>query len=313
MGRRPASFSRVAQPVRTLWQRFAFTVLILAAFSLMLLGKADIVMVKRLQVAAVDAVTPILEALSHPAAAVSKAVDTVASLRDLHAENERLREENARLKQWQHVASLLETENKALKRLTRHVGPPPASYISARVIADTGGPFVRSALINVGGRNGVRRGQAVVSEDGLAGTIVEVGELHARMLLVTDLNAQIPVLLGAARDPGIMVGDNTNLARILYLPQNSAVSPGDLVISSGHGGMVPAGIPVATVSSVSETGVRVKPLVDWSHLEFVRVVDYRLQGVIPGPMDPPPFTLLAPDPEPSLVERLGVARGKSDR
>ncbi|WP_420405604.1 rod shape-determining protein MreC [Nisaea sp.] len=313
MGRRPASFSRVAQPVRTLWQRFAFTALVLAAFGLMLLGKADIVMVKRVQVAAVDAMAPILEALSHPAAAVSKGVSTVVSLRDLHAENERLREENSRLKQWQHVANLLESENKALKRLTRHVGPPPASYISARIIAEAGGAFVRSALLNVGRRNGVRRGQAVISEDGLAGTIVEVGELHARMLLITDLNAQIPVLLGAARDPGIMVGDNTNLTRVLYLPQNSVVSPGDLVISSGHGGMMPAGIPVGTVSAVTESGIRIKPVVDWTHLEFVKVVDYRMQGVIPGPMDPPPFTVLAPDPEPSLVERLGVTRGKTER
>lgn len=313
MGRRPASFSRVAQPVRTLWQRFAFTALVLAAFGLMLLGKADIVVVKRLQIAAVDAVAPILDALSHPAAAVSKGVETVISLRDLHAENERLREENGRLKQWQHVAHLLESENKALKRLTNHVGPPPVSYISARVIAEAGGPFVRSALLNAGRHSGVRRGQGVVSEDGLAGTIVEVGELHARMLLVTDLNAQIPVLIGAAREPGILVGDNTNHPRILYLPQNSRVSPGDLVISSGHGGMLPAGLPVGTVSSVSETGIRVKPVVDWTHLEFVRIVDYQMQGVIPGPMDPPPFTVLAPDPEPTLVERLGVTRGKTDR
>ena len=313
MGRRPASFSRVAQPVRTLWQRFAFTALVLAAFGLMLLGKADIVVVKRLQIAAVDAVAPILEALSHPAAAVSKSVETVISLRDLHAENERLREENGHLKQWQHVANLLESENKALKRLTHHVGPPPASYISARVIAEAGGPFVRSALLNAGRRNGVRRGQGVVSEDGLAGTIVEVGDLHSRMLLVTDLNAQIPVLIGGAREPGILVGDNTNHPRILYLPQNTRVSPGDLVISSGHGGMLPNGLPVGTVSSVSESGIHVKPVVDWTHLEFVRIVDYLMQGVIPGPMDPPPFTVLAPDPEPTLVERLGVTRGKTDR
>lgn len=312
MGRRPASFTRVAQPVRTLWQRFAFTALILAAFCLMLLGKADIVVVKRLQVAAVDAVAPILEVLSHPAAAVSRGVEAVVSLKDLHAENERLKEENRRLKQWQHVASLLETENKALKRLTRQVAPPPQAFISARVIAESGGPFVRSALLNVGRRNGARRGQAVVSESGLAGSIVEVGELHSRMLLVTDLNAQIPVLLGTSRDPGIMVGDNTNQPRILYLPQNSIVSPGDVVVSSGHGGMMPPGIPVGTVSSVTEAGIRVKPVVDWTHLEFVKVLDYRMEGVIPGPMDPPPFTVLAPDPAPSLVERLGVSRGKPE-
>ena len=153
----------------------------------------------------------------------------------------------------------------------------------------------------------------MVSEDGLAGMIVDVGELHSRMLLVTDLNAQILVLIGAAREPGITVGDNTNQPRILYLPQNNMVSPGDLVISSGHGGMLPAGLPVGTVSSVSEASTRIKPLVDWTHLEFVRIVNYAMQGVIPAPMDAPPFTVLAPDPEPTLVERLGVSRGQSDR
>lgn len=313
MGRRPASFSRVAQPVRSLWHRFAFTALILGAFALMLIGKADIYLINRLQVAVVDATAPILDALSRPAASVSKAVDSVVDLRDMHQEIAILREENARLKQWLHVAHKLEAENKALRKLTRHVGPQPANYITARIIADVGGPFVRSALLNAGKRNGVRRGLAVMSEDGLVGSVVEVGEFHARVLLITDLNAQIPVVIENSRDPGIMVGDNTNQTRILYLPQNSSVAPGDRVVTSGHGGVFAPGLPIGVVSTVGESGVKVKPVVDWTHLEYVRLVDYQLNGVVPATDDLPPFTVLAPDPEPSLVERLGVGRGDAPK
>jgi rod shape-determining protein MreC len=279
MASRPVSFTRVAQPVRSLWHRFAYIALVAAAFGLMLLGKADVVIVERTRIAVTDAVVPILEVLSEPASSMTRALDTVAEFRDLHGELARLKQENIQLRQWRHVATGLQAENHALQRLTHFVPPPTPKVISGRAISNAGGPFVRSILVNVGSRQGIRRGLAAVSGTGFVGVVVEVGDLHSRVLLMTDLNSQIPVVVETTRDPGVLSGDNSNRPRLLFLPQNANISTGDPVVTSGQGGVLPAGLPVGVITAISDAGVKVKSVVDWDRLEFVRFLDYRVEGV----------------------------------
>ena len=278
MASRPVSFTRVAQPVRSLWHRFAYGALVFAAFGLMLLGKADVVIVERTRVAVTDAVVPILEVLSEPAGSMTRALDKVGEFRDLQGEVERLKRENAQLRQWRHVATGLQAENQALKRLTHFVAPPSPRIISGRAISNAGGPFVRSILVNVGSRQGVRRGLAAVSGSGFVGVVVEVGDHYSRVLLMTDLNSQIPVVVQTTRDPGVLSGDNSNRPRLLFLPQNAHVSTGDPVVTSGEGGVLPSGLPVGVITAISEAGVHVKPIVDWDRLEYVQFLDYRIVG-----------------------------------
>jgi len=295
MARRPGSFTSVAQPVRSFWSRFAFALLLAGAFALMLLGKADILLVERFRTGVADVLAPVLEVLSRPAASVSDTVAAVRRLRDLRAENERLRIDNGRLERWQHVARRLEAENKALRALTNFVPEPNVAFITARVIADAGGAFVRSAMINAGAHQGVRRGLAAVTGDGLVGGVVEVGERHARILLITDLNSQIPVAVERTRDPAVLAGDNTRLPRLVYLPQNAQVLPGDRIVTSGHGGVFPPGLPIGVVTSIDEGAIKVMPYVDWNRLEYVRLLDYGLDGVVKPSGGNPQFSVMGPE------------------
>jgi rod shape-determining protein MreC len=77
-----------------------------------------------------------------------------------------------------------------------------------------------------------------------------------------------------------LAGDNTDQPRIVHLPAGAPVTPGDRIVTSGHGGVFPPGIAVGVVASVDEDGVRVRPYVNWHRLEFVRVVDYSPRGII---------------------------------
>ena len=95
---------------------------------------------------------------------------------------------------------------------------------------------------------------------------------------MTDLNSQIPVTVQTTRDPGVLSGDNSNRPRLLFLPQNAHVSTGDPVVTSGEGGVLPAGLPVGVITAISETGVQVKPIVDWDRLEYIQFLDYRIEG-----------------------------------
>jgi len=275
------SVHRIAAPIKSLLQRFAYLGLVGAAFALMLLGKADTVLVERFRAQVTDAVAPILEVLSRPAAAVSEIVDQVRELANLRDENARLRDDNARLLKWQSVARRLDAENQALRDLLGFVPPPDATFISARVIADTGGAFAHSVLLDTGREAGARKGQAVVTGEGLVGRVAGVGARSIRVLLITDLNSRIPVLVERTRTRAILAGDNSDQPHLIHLPPGARVSPGDRVVTSGHGGAFPPGLPVGTVAAVSDGGITVQPFVQRDRLEYVRVVDFGLQGILP--------------------------------
>ena len=68
------------------------------------------------------------------------------------------------------------------------------SYVTARVIANSGGGYVRTVMVNAGTDQGLARGQAAITGDGLVGRLTEVGSRAARVLLITDLNSRIPVV-----------------------------------------------------------------------------------------------------------------------
>lgn len=280
MKQRTGSVLRFATPLKVLAQRFAFLTLIGIAFGLMMLAKADMVVIERMRSAATDAVAPILDVFSRPTAAVSDFADGVREAVWLRTENARLREDNERLLHWQQVARRLEAENRTLRGLLNVVPAAPVSFVTARVIADSGGTFVRSVLVDSGAGDGVKKGQAVITGHGLVGRVAAVGKHSARVLLITDLNSRIPVLVASTRERAVLAGDNSDRPTLVHLASEAAVSPGDPIVTSGHGGAFPPGLPVGVVASVAEGDVRVQPYVSWSRLEYVRVVDFGLEGIL---------------------------------
>ncbi len=273
--------SNITGTIKAWLQRFAFVLLAGTALTLMILGKADSPVVERLRVTITDAAMPVLEVLTHPIVSVNAVVDTVNDLVYLRSENTRLRAENERLRGWHDAARLLEQENIAFRDLLGFVADPQPVFISARVIGDSGGAFVRSQLLNAGAADGVRNGQAVVNGDGLVGRVVSTGERSSRVLLLTDLNSRIPVAAETSRVRGILAGDNTDRPRLDFLPVDAGLKPGDRIVTTGRGGMLPPGLPVGIVASVEDGVILVEPFIDWGKLEYVRVLDYVLPGMLP--------------------------------
>jgi rod shape-determining protein MreC len=269
-----SSVLRLALPIKVLIQRFAFLFLILAAFALMLLSKAETSAIEKVSNVVVDIFAPLMDGLSQPAAAISDAVSAVRQLANIHAENDRLRRENARLLAWQETSRRLMAQNQALMSLLEYKPDPRAKYIAARVIGDSGGAFVRSMLINSGRRDGLTKGQAAMTGHGLAGRVTSAGLRSARILLITDINSRVPVIVQASRDRAILAGDNSQLPRLVFLPSNASVNSGDIVVTSGHGGIFPAGLPIGRIIRSDDGVVRVNPFVRFEKLEFVRVIDY---------------------------------------
>ncbi|MEC7489389.1 MAG: rod shape-determining protein MreC [Pseudomonadota bacterium] len=269
---RVGSVARVTVPIRALLSRFALILLVLAAFGIMLLGKAEIIAVERTRVAILDIVTPVMGALSQPIATLSEGVNRVGHFFNVFDENSQLRQQNARLLHWQNAALALAEENKKFRKMLNFVAENEFKMSAARVIGDAASVFVRSLLINAGKSSGIAKGDAVVNGDGLIGRVAETGNRAARVLLITDLNSRIPVVIENSRARAILAGDNSSRPKLEFFPSNARVDTGDRVVTSGHGGVFPAGLAVGRIAKEGDDVIRVFPFADFDQLEYVRII-----------------------------------------
>ena len=270
---RTVSVVRIAS-LRAWAQRFSLALLVLGSVGLMMVGKFDVVLLDGVRSRVTDAVAPILDAFSRPAATAADVVEEGRHLWSLRSENARLLAENANLLRYQAVAHRLEAENQRLRELVAYFPAQAHEFATARVIADNSGAFVRSIAINLGADNGVRDGQTILGGIGLVGRTVQTGDRSSRVLLITDLNARIPVMVERSRLRAVLAGDNTAQPRLIHLPPESFTQVGDRVVTSGHGGMFPYGLPVGVVAAIEDGVVRVEPLEDLGRLEYVRILEF---------------------------------------
>lgn len=277
---------RLSPQLRAGIQRSTLPALILLSGAMLVAGKADQTMFETLRTGLSDVAAPALDIASRPLGAAEAAMDRVRGFIGVYQVNRRLEEENQRLLQWQQVALKLTTENRQLQGLLRVVPDRAVSYVTARVIANSGGAYVRTVMVNAGSQAGLARGQAVITGDGLVGRLTEVGSRAARVLLITDLNSRIPVKIEGSNTGAVLAGDNSERPRLLYVGSPEALKIGDRVVTSGEGGVFPPDLPVGMVSAVGPAGPRVEPYVELSQLGYVLAVDYGLSGALPQPVPP---------------------------
>jgi rod shape-determining protein MreC len=275
--------ARPATQFRTTIQRAAPPLLIILAVALILVGKADQRVFAALRTTLADDAAPLLAALSRPLDAATALVAKARGVVAMYEDNRRLERDNARLLAWQQAALRLAADNRELRRLLKVVPDKALSYVTARVIANSGGGFVRSLLIDAGGDRGLTRGQAAIAGAGLVGRLTGVGNRAARVLLITDLNSRIPVMVAGSHVRAVLAGDNSARPQLLYAEPADAVKIGDRIATSGDGGVFPPGLPVGVVAGFERGLPRVEPYVALSQLEYVMVVDYGLSAGLPQP------------------------------
>lgn len=270
---------RLSIPARQALSKLTLPVLVVAAFGLMLLGKADTILAERARMALNDSLGPIYAVLAEPLGAIDRAVSDVGNLWNLRLDNAKLREENEYLRRWQSIALVLDAENARLKASLNWIPDPTANYVTARVVADAGGVYARAALLAVGPNHSIKKGEIALDERGLVGRVTEVGSRTARVLLITDLNSRIPVIMETSRARAILVGTNGPRPRLLYWPEGVQPQEGERIVTSAEANAFPANLPIGTVRH-SDSGVpEVQPFALLNRLEVVRIFDYGLGGV----------------------------------
>ena len=275
---------RISPACRAAIERTSLTLLVVISAAMIVVGKADQVAFQSLRNSVMDGAAPALDMLSRPAAALDAAADRLRGFIAVYRDNVRLAEENERLLGWQQVALRLSAENAELRDLAKLVPEPAVSFVTARVIADSGGAYARSVMVNAGRDNGVARGQAAMTGEGLVGRVAEVGSRAARILLLTDLNSRVPVIVDGTRQRAILAGDNSARPSLRYVDAGGTMRIGDRIVTSGQGGVFPPELPVGVVASVDSEGARVEPYAALSRVDYLRLVDYGLADTLPNPL-----------------------------
>jgi rod shape-determining protein MreC len=276
----PLGWSLIASalPWRGISQRFSFFFFACLSIGLLVLSRAQPAMMNDLRTHTVDMLAPVLDAIARPMTAIEDFSSSVRNTLSLRADNIRLRDENTHMAEWQNAVVALEKENRELRGLLHFNAEPGLSYISARVIADTGGAYARGLIVTAGKTDGVREGMAAMTGDGLIGRVVDVGDWSSRVLLISDLNSRIPVTIADTNDRAILAGDNSAQPKLLFMPRDAAPSDGARVVTSGHGGIFPPNLPVGILQDTGHGTYSVVPSADLGRMTYVRLVDFDLKG-----------------------------------
>lgn len=265
-------FSHLRRTVK----KFAIVLLFVVVFAFMLLNKTDNALIEKTSTTAGEIIAPLTEIFVLPASLTLDGYDYLRSLRKIDEENQQLRAENRRLIMANAKNRALEIENRILSEMLNYVAPPEADFVTAKVVAEEGTAFAHSLTVYIGGGRKVSKGQVVISDKGVIGRVEEAGVRYAKIALINNINSKISVMIEESRIRGMMVGQNDVWPELVFLPLDAKINVGDKVITSGIGGVFPAGLPVGTVASINKNGIKIKPANDLSRLEYVMIVDYKL-------------------------------------
>lgn len=275
---------------RSMGERPVLVACVALALVLLILDRLHVQAIDRATALIADQAVPLVTLVREPISWSRQIGETLGGIFAVYAENERLKAENRHLLEWQTQAVRLGVENRSLRTmLDMPDADPAATRVNARIVADSASPFVHTRLIDIGEDAGITDGMAVLTPTGMIGRVVQVGARSARILLLTDLNSKVPVIVERSGDQALLAGDNTAEPRLEFLPLNPRFQIGDRVITSGRGGVLPAGLMIGAISRVDGTRVTVRPAVNWDAIDFVAVLRH-------APLPTPETTPRTDDP-----------------
>jgi len=263
--------SDYVRPVR----RLVLLVLFALLLGLFLLWRIDSPRVERFRLAFIDTVVPNMDWAMAPVTRISRMIEDYSSYARIHEQNQELRRELQQMRAWREAALQLEQRNAQLLDLNQVRLDPSLTHVTGVVMADSGSPFRKSVLINVGLRDGIIDGWAAMDGLGLAGRIAGVGQRSSRVILLTDSNSRVPVTLQPSGQRALASGDNSPMPVLEFIEAPDDLRPGDRVVSASDGGVFPAGLLVGEVVLGADRRYRVRLAADYGRLDFLRVLRSR--------------------------------------
>jgi len=256
------------------WSTVKFILLILGSVILaitIVLWRIDNQRVERLRMDIIDSTIPNFSFLLNPITNFGKVVTDFRAYNRVYKQNQELKNELQKMQGWREAALQLEQANAKLRALNNLKLNPSLVFLTGEVLADVGGPFNQSALINVGALDGIKEGAAVLDGLGLVGRIATLGKETSRIIFLTDSNFSIPVTILPIRAKAIMRGNNSLFPELSFFDSEAKIQPGYRVVTSGSDGYF---VPDLLIGSVieSESNFLINLAADFANIEFLRVL-----------------------------------------
>jgi rod shape-determining protein MreC len=201
---------------------------------------------------------------------------TYQDWKNVRAENRRLREEAQRLRVESLRVSEVDEENRRLRRLLQLKEILPLETLSGEIIGREWGGWVRSLTVNRGRSSHVARLTAVIGPEGLIGRIVDVRGGSSVVQVLTDPASTVGAHVVRTRTQGIIEGEARGTIRFKYMARDGAgMQIGDMLVTSGLGGLFPRGIPIGRVRAIDDRGsalfsyAQITPAVDFARIDEV--------------------------------------------
>jgi len=228
---------------------------------------------------------PFLRTVASPLDSSRRWIGSIGDIFSVYQENLRLKDERAKLMQWQSRARELEDRIKRYQLLLHAVPDPELGKLVVRVIGRANHPFQQTMILDAGKANGIKPGQAVVDARGMIGRIFLTGDRTAWVIPLTDLNSRVPVTIEPSETQAIMAGNNSRMPVLDALAHNAEIKPGDQVVSSGDGDILPAGLLIGIIVMHGKE-YRVALFSDQSMAQDVEILNFKQ-----APEKPPQPTL----------------------
>ena len=208
--------------------------------------------------------------VSFPSKGFRNVSNIVENHLNLFNKNIKLKEENSKLKEQIYDPDFLIFENKQLRKLLDEQVTSSTNLVSARVILDKHSPYLNSFIINSGSNKKIKNGMAALDGKYFIGRIVDVNFFSSRVLIVTDLNSKIPVIIEPTGYHAILSGTGKTKPILEFLPENHIVKSGNKVFTSGKEGIFSSGIPIGEVEIDNEK-IFVSLFSDVSQIMFINI------------------------------------------
>ena len=244
----------------------------LVLIAIFLVWRIDSPRVEQFRAQVTDRIVPNFDWAMAPVTGTINLFRDYQSYQRIAEQNQELRRELRKMQSWKEAALQLEQENARLLDLNKVRLDPRLTFITGVVLADSGSPFRQSVLLNVGAGDGLVDGWATMDGIGLVGRISGVAKNTSRVILLTDASSRIPAVIQPSGQRAIIAGDNSAAPPLDFIESPDLVRPGDRVVSSGDGGVFPAGLVIGQVAADPGGRLRVRLAADYERLKFLRVL-----------------------------------------
>ena len=255
-------------------QRFSLLSLILFSVILLILGNFNFKVIDYVKITVKEIVYRSSFIISAPENLLKDSYLTIKKHKKLYKENERNKSELASLKAKDLLNNFIILENKRLKKVVDDYFVKSDTII-AKVLSDKGSPFLKSIIINRGSKHNINLGMVAMDGAYLVGKVVEVNYLSSRILLLSDLNSKIPVIVEPNQVFSILSGTGKDYGIIQYSKKYEDIESESVIYTSGVASLFKAGIPIGRIN-IDNLGdeKKVEFFSDFSQLKFVKIYSF---------------------------------------